>query len=231
MLNKVMEKCHRYSKQDLSDWKSMQSRVSLYYLIVEASEELQPYHFKLNVMIEEMFQAMLKRIHDIESEINPDNNRKLVPENERRPYDPSTGVADTFSSSGSQFFNWPNWTGVANSTRADCDCKKNDWLNSNTPGQSEGVLTFMCMKSGVVVGTTFLTSHEGQKDASSALYCYHPNLKHVKSVVCDTPCMHASYLIAGKSNALLIDSMVLVIRVWRYTMLMSMVHTTIQILH
>lgn len=61
-------------------------------------------------------------------------------------------------------------------------------------GLSEGVLTFMCLKSHTVVGVTFLTAHEGQKDAAAALYCFHPYINGLVSVVCDTPCMHASYL-------------------------------------
>ena len=60
-------------------------------------------------------------------------------------------------------------------------------------GMSEGVLTFMCLRSGVVIGNTFLTGAEGCKDAGSALYSYHP-LTGLLSVVCDTPCMHATYM-------------------------------------
>ena len=58
---------------------------------------------------------------------------------------------------------------------------------------TEGVLTFMCLRSGVVLGTTFLTGAEGCKDAGSALYSYHP-LVGLKSVVCYTPFMHAIFM-------------------------------------
>ena len=60
-------------------------------------------------------------------------------------------------------------------------------------GQSEGVLTMMCLRSGVILGNTFLTGHEGCKDASAALYSYH-SLQGLECIMSDTPCMHATYL-------------------------------------
>lgn len=67
-------------------------------------------------------------------------------------------------------------------------------MRSSPNGLSEGVLTVMCLRSGVVLGNTMLTGHEGCKDGAAALYSFHPDLSKVKSVVCDTPCLHSTYV-------------------------------------
>ena len=120
----------------------------------------------------------------------PESPEKQQLLEEKVRYDPSTGVAYNFTESGRRRHLWPSFK--VKSERA-CACKKPDWLRSPRKSLSEGVLTFMCVRSGVVVGNTFLTGHEGQKDAGSALYCYH-HLVSLESVVCDTPCMHATYM-------------------------------------
>ena len=53
-------------------------------------------------------------------------------------------------------------------------------------------MTFMCMRSQVVRGTTVLTSHEGCKDAAAALYSY-SSLEHLQGLISDAPCMLAAY--------------------------------------
>ena len=55
-------------------------------------------------------------------------------------------------------------------------------------------MTFLCLHSGVVIGNHMLTSHEGCKDAGAALYSFHPAIDQLESVICDTPCMHATYM-------------------------------------
>jgi hypothetical protein len=150
----------------------------------------------LNSAAKTMLEAMLTRAHTVHSEATATQGRKEIPylEREKNRYDPSTGVAYHFTQSGRRLFYWPKYK--CRSEKG-CSCRKPDWMRIAPKGRSEGVLTFMCMRSGVVLGNTMLTGHEGCKDAGSALYSFHPmrvGEMGLKSVVCDTPCMHATYM-------------------------------------
>lgn len=171
-------------------------RRSLINLITEAKEhQADRVTFTLKIEVRDMLLAMLETVDDLEQAVSNSYTRKIIPPENRKPYDPTSGTAYHFTQFGGQLYDWPHWTGVYQCKGSQaCDCRKPDWATTTPKGMSEGVLTFMCLNSAVVIGTTFLTSHEGQKDAASALFAYHADLKDILSVVCDTPCMHATYL-------------------------------------
>jgi len=127
-----------------------------------------------------MICAMVKRSNDIHVEAQATPARVPLAAESAAPYDPSTGVAYHFTASGRRLYRWPRHTNLSSASK--CTCRKPDWMRIAPKGMTEGVLTFMCLRSGVVLGTTFLTGAEGCKDAGSALYSYHP-LVGLKSVV------------------------------------------------
>jgi hypothetical protein len=145
----------------------------------------------LHPAVHTMICAMVKRSNDIHVEAQATPARVPLAAESAAPYDPSTGVAYHFTASGRRLYRWPRHTNLSSASK--CTCRKPDWMRIAPKGMTEGVLTFMCLRSGVVLGTTFLTGAEGCKDAGSALYSYHP-LVGLKSVVCDTPCMHAMFM-------------------------------------
>ena len=154
--------------------------------------------FWLHPAVMALLKAMLQRAEAVNSEGARAPERKPIPEAERdmnqNKYDPSTGVAYHFTENGRRLHYWPKFLCKAQSG---CTCRKLDWMRVGRKCRSEGVLTFLCLRSGVILGNTMLTGHEGCKDAGSALYSYHPmrvgDLR-LESVVLDTPCMHAAYM-------------------------------------
>jgi hypothetical protein len=133
---------------------------------------------------------MLGRAEEVHAHACATSERTPIPDSESAKvrYDPSTGVAYHFTQSGRRLYHWPKFK--TKSERA-CSCRKPDWMRIAPKGLSEGVLTFMCLRSGVVLGNTFLTGAEGCKDAGSALYSFHPlrvGIFALNSVICDTPC-------------------------------------------
>lgn len=150
--------------------------------------------FWLHPAADDLLRAMLARADEVHADACSTSSRSKIPQSDSADarYDPSTGVAYHFTQSGRRLHNWPNFKTKAE--RA-CSCRKPDWMRVAPKGQSEGVVTFMCLRSGVVLGNTFLTGAEGCKDAGSALYCYHPlQLGGIglESVTCDTPCTTAT---------------------------------------
>ena len=143
----------------------------------------------LHPAVYSMLQGMLSRASDVHAEALKGPPR--IPVSSQSPYDPSTGVAYHFTQSGERLYEWPKYYNL-NSDSSCVSCKKPDWMRT-VKGQSEGVLTMMCLRSGVILGNTFLTGHEGCKDASAALYSYN-TLQGLECVMSDTPCMHATYL-------------------------------------
>ena len=135
--------------------------------------------------------AMLSRARQVRASLLAIPGRETIPAAARPCYNPSTGVAYHFTKLGERLCWWPDFK-----TQSDgkCRCRKPDWMRSSPNGLSEGVLTVMCLRSGVVLGNTMLTGHEGCKDGAAALYSFHPDLSKVKSVVCDTPCLHSTYV-------------------------------------
>ena len=134
---------------------------------------------------------MLSRSKEVHAAALTIPRRVPISSDHRPVYDPSTGVAYHFTKTGERVYWWPDFK-----TKSDhkCPCRKPDWMRSTPNGLSEGVLTVMCLRSGIILGNTMLTGHEGCKDGASALYSYHPDLSQLESVVCDTPCMHSTYV-------------------------------------
>jgi hypothetical protein len=173
-----------------------QMRRSVVRLIKAASYSGWNGRLLLNSAAESMLKAMIERADAVHSAASVTQPREAIPDSDRdkNRYDPSTGVAYHFTQSGRRLFYWPRYRCKS---EKGCTCRKPDWMRIAPKGRSEGVLTFMCMKSGVVLGNTMLTGHEGCKDAGSALYSFHPmrvGQLRLQAVVCDTPCMHATYM-------------------------------------
>ena len=175
---------------------SYQMRRSVARLISAASYHGWNDRLWLNSATESMLNAMLDRAEAVHLAAASTSGRMAIPnlDRDKNRYDPSTGVAYHFTQSGSRLYYWPKYR--CRSEKG-CTCRKPDWMRIAPKGRSEGILTFMCSRSGVVIGNTMLTGHEGCKDAGSALYSFHPlrvGQSRLKSVVCDTPCMHATYM-------------------------------------
>jgi hypothetical protein len=194
ILKDILNISARFGNLELLKWKASGLRRSIFHLVESSVVPLEDGEYQLHETVVALLKGMVERVESILEAVKDKHSRELLDEDKRKPYDPSTGVAYSFSSSGAQLYEWPNWSGVSKSEKPDCDCKKPDWMKTTKSGMSEGVLTFMCLKSNTVIGTTFLTAHEGQKDAAAAIYSYFEHLRGLVSVVCDTPCMHASYL-------------------------------------
>jgi hypothetical protein len=194
IITHILKSSSTFSNLQLLEWKQSGLRASIFHLIESSVQVISDGEYKLDDKVVSLLSAMVQRVEALLAVVKDKPSRALLDKDKQKPYDPSTGVAYSFSSSGAQMYEWPHWKGVAKSRAKDCDCRKPDWMRTTKAGLSEGVLTFMCLKSNTVIGVTFLTAHEGQKDAAAALYCYKPNLEDLVSVVCDTPCMHASYL-------------------------------------
>jgi hypothetical protein len=165
-------------------------RKSLTRLIDAARYEGWNGRFWLHPAADNLLRAMLTRAEEVHAAAVSTFCRVRISESESAEvrYDPSTGVAYHFTQSGRRLYQWPKFK--TKSERA-CSCRKPDWMRVAPKGLSEGVLTFMCLRSGVVLGNTFLTGAEGCKDAGSALYSYHPLQVEglvLGSVICDTPC-------------------------------------------
>jgi hypothetical protein len=146
--------------------------------------------FWLHPAAETLLSSLLERADEVYMSACAANARNPILESESAKvrYDPSTGVAYHFTQSGRRLYHWPK---VKTKSERACSCRKPDWMRIAPRGLSEGVLTFMCLRSDVILGNTFLTGAEGCKDAGSALYSYHPLRVGdwgLESVVCDTPC-------------------------------------------
>jgi hypothetical protein len=175
---------------------SLQMRRSVVRLIDAASYPGWNDRLWLNSAAESMLNALLDRADAVHLAAATNSGRTAILDSDRdkNRYDPSTGVAYHFTQSGRRLYYWPKYR---SRSEKGCTCRKPDWMRIAPKGRSEGVLTFMCSRSGVVLGNTMLTGHEGCKDAGSALYSFHPmrvGQSRLKSVVCDTPCMHATYM-------------------------------------
>lgn len=168
-------------------------RTSVANLIEAAGVEVtgKPGCFTLHPIAESLLREMLRRANEVRADLMKIPRRKRIPEHEQPPYDPSTGVAYNFTKHGKRLYWWPKFKTQSDRT---CDCRKPDWMSVAPQGLSEGILTFLCLDIGVVVGNHMLTTHEGCKDAGAALYSFHPAIDELECVVCDTPCMHATYM-------------------------------------
>jgi len=128
-----------------------QLRASVALLIEAAGLEVigKPGCFTLHPIAESLLREMLRRANEVRADLMKIPRRKLIPEHERPPYDPSTGVAYNFTKHGKRLYWWPKFKTQADRT---CDCRKPDWMRIAPQGLSEGLLTFLCLDSGVVVG-------------------------------------------------------------------------------
>jgi len=179
-----------FTHRNLHDLKISAARKSLARLIDAARYDGITGGLWMHPAAHSLLEAMVLRAEAVHAAAASRPGRG-VPEISRPPYNPASGQAYHFTQKGERLYRWPKWKNLKSEAKS--SCRKPDWMRISPNGMSEGVLTFMCLRSGVVIGTTFLTGHEGCKDAGSALYSYHP-LRKLRSVVCDTPCMHATYM-------------------------------------
>gem|GEM_PF-4948036 len=172
-------------------------RISISRLIDEARVRVLgfPGKYTLHPAALALLDGALERAEEVTASLSRIPRREALSSisSESRPvYDPSTGVAYHFTKKGERLFWFPDFK---TKSEPKCKCRKPDWMKSSpNAGLSEGVLTVMCLRSGVVLGNTMLTGHEGCKDGTAALYSFHPDLSKLGSVVCDTPCMHSTYV-------------------------------------
>lgn len=180
-----------YKRSDLWNLDSSTLRRSVVRLLYEAQYDGPNGHFLLHPAAVSMLNAMVTRSQAVHDAALVRPARVPVAPGQGAPYDPCSGMAYHFTASGQQLYLWPRFINLKSDAKSACN--KPDWMQPGKKGSSHGILTTLCVDSGVVVGTTFLTGHEGCKDAGAALYSYHPLLA-LESVVCDTPCMHATYM-------------------------------------
>jgi len=183
-----------FNRSIVDDLRGLGLRESVASLIDNARVVVvgKPGFFKLHPIADSLLREMLRRAKEVRSDaMRTIPRRNLIPARDQPPYDPSTGVAYNFTEHGKRLYWWPRFKVKADRT---CDCRKPDWMKIAPKGLSEGLMTFLCLHSGVVIGNHMLTSHEGCKDAGAALYSFHPAIDQLESVICDTPCMHATYM-------------------------------------
>ena len=114
------------------------------------------------------------------------------------PADYSSGVAMFVTKTGGKFRLFPTFRNCGKSGRCgDRTCTKPSWDQQDCKRwqwSSDGNITFMCSKSGCVLGTYFLDAAEGRSSATAGIYCYFPRWDdRDRTIVCDTPCMHSIY--------------------------------------
>jgi hypothetical protein len=157
--------------------------------------------FELHPLVSSLFNGFVDAVVYYRKKALMCEKRSLIaPENQTSP-DASTGVWTSFSSKNVKIAKWPYWD-KRKSQRVIKNllkkigyeqCEKPSWQKKKLHGKSEGLFTFMCPFSGVVIASTFLSDHEGRDTALAALYCYHPSPKVIEFIISDTACMHAVF--------------------------------------
>ena len=182
-----------FSRADLLRWKAGGIRRALLNLVNEcriqnpSAETGKP--LSLMAVATDLLEEMARTSHEHFERADAIPELEEIPPEARQPADPCRGFCFHFTNGGGPIRQWPTFVDLASADRTDCG--KPDWLRANKRGMGDGVLTVMRAKSGTVRGFTFLTAHEGRKDFCSAAFTHHHG--GIKSVVLDTPCMHAPY--------------------------------------
>jgi hypothetical protein len=190
----------QFNEAQIMHWQKV-LRIDLIDLIRNGSDNVGNGVKQLHYLTASLFNIFLDTVTFYRKKASMSFLRNFIPHDQRTLPDATCGFWSNFTSSGQKLANWPYWdkreakTEIRNLLQklGYEECSKPDWLKKKHPTLSEGVLTIMCVKSGVVCSSTFLCDHEGRKDCLAALWCYHPSPELIDFIISDTACMHAIF--------------------------------------
>lgn len=168
--------------------------------LVEAYVERQQLESGPSIRLREDVAMMLRRMCEQARQDFADGEKQPMPPDYPAPLpaDYSSGVAMFFTKTGGKLRPYPQFVNVGTAgSRDEVRCDKTSWTQQQGKRhqfRGDGNETFMCVVSGVVLGTVFLDSPEGRSTATAALYTHCLKTDEDVTVISDTACMHSRFV-------------------------------------
>lgn len=129
-----------YKRSDLWDLDSSTLRRSVVRLLYEAQYDGPNDLFLLHPAAVSMLNAMVTRSQSVHDAALARPARISVTPRQGAPYDPCSGMAYHFTTSGQQLYLWPKFTNLKSKDDKGA-CNKPDWMQPGKKGSSHGILT------------------------------------------------------------------------------------------